>query len=62
MGNCKARKFKRIEDFKELWEYEGIIYQINGNMYDIYYKLSGNIYMKEVNKKKKYEFKVQLTI
>jgi hypothetical protein len=51
MGNYNIRKFKRIKDTKESWEYKGIIYQINDNMYDKYYKLSRNIYIKEVNKR-----------
>jgi hypothetical protein len=51
MGNCNVRKFKKIQDFKESWEYEGVIYKNNINIHDIYYKLSGNIYIKEVNKK-----------
>ena len=51
MGNYNIRKLKRIKDTKESWEYKGIIYQINDNMYDKYYKLSSNIYIKEVNKK-----------
>jgi sporulation-control protein spo0M len=51
MGNYNIRKLKRIKDTKESWEYEGIIYQINDDIYNINYKLSGNIYIKEVNKK-----------
>jgi ubiquitin C-terminal hydrolase len=51
MGNCNVRKFKKIQDFKESWEYEGVIYKNNINIHDIYYKLSGNIYIKEVKKK-----------
>jgi hypothetical protein len=34
MGNYNIKKFKRIKDTKESWEYKGIIYQINDNMYD----------------------------
>ena len=51
MGNYNIKKFKRIKDTKESWEYKGIIYQINDNMYDKYYKLSRNIYIKELNKR-----------
>ena len=34
MGNCNVKNFKKIEDFKESWDYEGIIYLNNGNIYD----------------------------
>ena len=50
MGNYNIRKLKKLKTLKNHGN-EGIIYQINDDIYNINYKLSGNIYIKEVNKK-----------